>query len=131
MAWDSCRPSTQSGALLTAIDVLAVPILARQTTSLVAQGVHLSRRELRLVLELAEFAVFAVAAEVPVVAHLLAGTLHALVEGESGAVIARWEWLIESLLFFVVIGIFLLFVLRSWRNGDIAVGRDTGLADSS
>jgi hypothetical protein len=83
------------------------------------------------VLELAKLAVLAVTAEVPVVAHLLAGTLHALVEGESGAVILRREWLIESLLFFVVIGVFLLFVFRSRRNGDIAVGRDTGLADGS
>jgi len=68
------------GGALTAIKVFAVSILASQTTCLVAQRIQLSGRELRLVLELAELAVLAVSAQVPVVAHLLAGTLHALIE---------------------------------------------------
>jgi hypothetical protein len=72
-------------------------------------------------LELARFSVLAAPTQIPLVAHL-AGTLHVHVEGGSGAFNLRREWLIESLLFFVVIGVF---CFRSRRNGENAVGRDT------
>jgi hypothetical protein len=41
-------------------------------------------------LELAEFAVLAVAAKVPVVTHLLAGALHALIKRCRGTGVAGW-----------------------------------------
>jgi hypothetical protein len=51
---------------LTTFDVLAIPVLAGQAASFVAEGVQFSGRELGLVLEVAEVPVLAIAAEVPV-----------------------------------------------------------------
>jgi hypothetical protein len=51
---------------LTAVDVLAVPVLASQASSFVTQSVQFSRRKLWFMLEVAEVSVLAVAAEVPI-----------------------------------------------------------------
>jgi hypothetical protein len=56
------------------------------------------------------------------VAHLLACPFHTVVERCSSSGVTRWKWLIQSLFFFVVISIFLLFVLRGGRDRDVAVG---------
>ena len=58
-----CLPRQEK---LTAVDVLAVPVLASQASSFVTQSVQFSRRELWFMLEVAEIAVLAVTTEVPV-----------------------------------------------------------------
>jgi hypothetical protein len=83
------------------------------------------------VLELAEFAVLAVATKMPVVAHLLARAFHTLIKRRGSSGVARWQWLIESLLVFVVISIFLLFVLCGRCNRDIAIRCSSGFPNSS
>ena len=132
-SWESQSPRSPhcSFGVLTAIDILAVPILASQAAGLVTQGYQLCRRKLRLVLEVAKFAVLAMAAYMPVVAHLLAGALHALVKGGSSVAVACRQGLVKSLLFFVVIGIFLVLWFRSRRDRDVAIGCNTSLTDIS
>ena len=80
-------------------------------------------------LKLTELAVLAITAEMPVVAHLLTGALHALVKGSRSASVTCWQWLIQSLFVFVVISIFLLFVLCSRCNGDVAIWCSTSFTD--
>jgi hypothetical protein len=50
---------------LTTFYVLAIPVLARQAASFVAESVQFGGCELGLVLEVAEVSVFAIAAEMP------------------------------------------------------------------
>lgn len=132
-----------STCVLTAVNVLAAFVLASQATRLVAQGIQLSGCKFRLVLEIAEFAILAVAAKMParyisrvsvatvehwkllvvvsalrsgslpMITHLLADFLHACFERSCGSRIFRWQWLIKSLTSFVVISVFLLSVFLS------------------
>lgn len=121
--------------VLTAVDVLTVPVLTGQAASLVAQSIQLARRQLRLVLETAEVAVLAVAAEVPMVAHLLSDLFHAGFERVCRSRVFWWERFIEPLLSFVVISIFLLRVLLSGGTSrcdrNFAVRRNACLANCS
>ena len=83
-------------------------------------------------LELAKFAVLAMATEMPVIAHLLARALHAFIKRSSGNRVAWRKWFVESHFVFVVISVlFLLVNLSAWRNGDAAVRGGTGFPDSS
>lgn len=77
-------------AVLTAVNVLAVAVLARQTARFIAQSIQLCSAKLRLVLKIAEFAVLAMAAEVPVITHLLASAHHTVLERLRGIIVTRW-----------------------------------------
>jgi hypothetical protein len=81
-------------------------------------------------LKLAELSVLAMVAEMPMIAHLLAGTLHAFFERRSSRCVASRQWLIEPQTCLVVISIFLLFV-RLWggRNGHVGVADNSGFPD--
>jgi hypothetical protein len=64
------------------------------------------------------------------IAHLLSSLPHTIVERCSSSSVTRWERLIQSLFFLVIISIFFLFVLRSGGDRDVAVGRRTGFTHS-
>jgi hypothetical protein len=109
---------------LTAINILAVARLARQATSLVAQSIQLARRELRLVLEGAELAILARAAEMEVVTHLFASLLHAGFEVCGALGVFRGKGQIEALLGFIIISILFVFVFVVCLAGEDFFGCD-------
>lgn len=78
--------------------------------------------------------------DVPMIAHLLARLLHAQFERSCSSGIFRREWLVKTLLSFVVISVFLFSLLSSrssssssssWGNRNAAVSGSTRLAYSS
>jgi hypothetical protein len=81
-------------------------------------------------LKLAELSVLAMVAKMPMIAHLLARTLHTFFKRCSSRSIAGWQRLIEPQACLVVISIFLLFV-RLWgrRNGHVGLADNTGFSD--
>jgi hypothetical protein len=81
-------------------------------------------------LKLAKLSVLAMVAKMPMIAHLLARTLHTFFKRCSSRTIPSWQRLIEPLACLVVISIFLLFV-RLWgrRNGHVGVADNTRFSD--
>lgn len=67
------------------VKILAVATLARKASSLVSQRIQFGRRQLGLVLELAEFAIGAFSfVQMPVIAQVAAGLIHAHLDRFSG-----------------------------------------------
>lgn len=97
----------QQSIVLTAVQILTVPVPTRQATSLIFQGIEFTRRQLGFVLEVTELAILTVSTQVPIIAHLLSCLLHAYLESRCGLWIPWWQGFVEPLFGLIVISVLL------------------------